>query len=95
MRWLAAAARWCATAAMSFCCCCRAWSRRPLPPCWETFSGDVYKRQAFDAETGATVTEDAYLMYVKATKTSIAFYWLAENESDTFDTATALSLIHI
>lgn len=22
-----------------FCCCCRAWSRRPLPPCWETFSG--------------------------------------------------------
>ncbi len=43
---------------------------------------------AFDAETGATVTEDAYLMYVKATKTSIAFYWLAENESDTFDRAT-------
>ena len=43
---------------------------------------------AFDAETGATVTEDAYLMYVKATKTSIAFYWLAEKESDTFDSAT-------
>ena len=43
---------------------------------------------AFDAETGATVTEDAYLMYVKATKTSIAFYWLAENESDTFDSTT-------
>ena len=43
---------------------------------------------AFDAETGATVTEDAYLMYVKATKTSIAFYWLAENESDTFDSVT-------
>lgn len=39
MRWLAAAAHWCATAATSFCCCCRAWSRRPLPPCWETFSG--------------------------------------------------------
>ena len=40
---------------------------------------------AFDAETGATVAEDVYLMYEKATKTSIAYYWLAEKESDTFD----------
>ena len=42
---------------------------------------------AFDAETGATVAEDVYLMYEKATKTSIAYYWLAEKESDTFDIA--------
>ena len=40
---------------------------------------------AFDAETGATVAEDVYLMYEKATKTSIAYYWLAEKESDMFD----------
>ena len=40
---------------------------------------------AFDAETGATVAEDVYLMYEKATKTSIAYYWLAAKESDTFD----------
>ena len=39
---------------------------------------------AFDAETGATVAEDVYLMYEKSTKTSIAFYWLSDDNEGEF-----------
>ena len=50
---------------------------------------------AFDAETGATEAEDAYLMYEKATKTSIAFYWLAKNESDKFDNTKDIMYVKV
>ena len=50
---------------------------------------------AFDAETGATEAEDAYLMYEKATKTSIAFYWLAKNESDEFDSTKGIMYVKV
>ena len=50
---------------------------------------------AFDAETGATEAEDAYLMYEKATKTSIAFYWLAKNESDAFDNTKDIMYVKV
>ena len=50
---------------------------------------------AFDAETGATEAEDAYLMYEKATKTSIAFYWLAKNESDKFDSTKDIMYVKV
>ena len=50
---------------------------------------------AFDAETGATEAEDAYLMYEKATKTSIAFYWLAKNESDKFDSTNDIMYVKV
>ena len=39
---------------------------------------------AFDAETGATVAEDVYLMYEKSTKTTIAFYWLSTDNAAEF-----------
>ncbi len=50
---------------------------------------------AFDAETGATEAEDAYLMYEKATKTSIAFYWLAKSESDKFDSTKDIMYVKV
>ena len=50
---------------------------------------------AFDAETGATEAEDAYLMYEKATKTSIAFYWLAKNESDKFESTKDIMYVKV
>ena len=65
-----------------------------LALCTTAFA-DAQKYDAFDAETGATEAEDAYLMYEKATKTSIAFYWLAKNESDKFDSTKDIMYVKV
>ena len=65
-----------------------------LALCTTAFA-DAQKYDAFDAETGATEAEDAYLMYEKATKTSIAFYWLAKNESDKFDSSKDIMYVKV